>query len=190
MLKPLNLFLSFFWKHLYTSKKSQPIDTVLIFTSPKWSFSIPTQRAKRDPREPARHDSTAVYLIAWGRDDLCPLTGPEGLVYSLKCLKCWSLESALEATWTLSHTQIQTHRLGGFSPSWGCTSSSRKFESKQLLVNGKPLNLCGFIIGGPSSLQRTFHIPSSCLSHSQPWKGWKWQCLSAFVNYSFFSSVI
>lgn len=110
----LNIFSSVFWKHLHTSKRSQPIDAVLIFTSPKWGFRIPTQRAERDPREPARHDSTAVYLIAWGKDDLCPLTGLGGLVCSLKCC-LWSLH--LRPPGPLSHTHTHTNtQLGRIFP--------------------------------------------------------------------------
>lgn len=152
----LNIFSSVFWKHLHTSKRSQPIDAVLIFTSPKWGFRIPTQRAERDPREPARHDSTAVYLIAWSKDDLCPLTGPGGTGVFSETLP---LESALEATWTpISHTHTYKHTAWQDIPPAEATLHLEKFVSKQLLVNGKRLkwlNLCWFVIGGPSSLRRT-----------------------------------
>lgn len=193
----LKCILELLLKHLYASKKSQPIDVVLIFTSPKWSFSIHTQRAMRDPREAARHDSAAAYLIVWGRDDQCMLKGPEGLVCSPKCLKCcvWSLH--------LGHLDpIATHTRCMFSPGWGGTSQHPcwlifgKFESKQPLVNDtsfQRLNLWGFIIGGAFSLTSyLLKIHTSPSSHSTPqsqqWKGWKLQCLSSFVNYSFFTS--
>lgn len=161
MLKPLNLFLSFFWKHLYTSKKSQPIDTVLIFTSPKWSFSVPTQGAKRDPRKPACHDSTAVYLIAWGRDDLCPLTDPEGLVCSLKCLKCcvWSLHLRPPGpylTHKYKHTDWQ-----GFPPAEAtlCLQENLKASNCWLMVNPSSGWIC---------VDSSLEVPPVSRGHSIP----------------------
>lgn len=114
----LNIFLSFFWKHLYTSKKSPSIDTVLIFTSPKWSFSIPTQRAKRDPREPARHDSTAVFSDCVGQIQFVSTNRPRGTGIFSEVSEMLHLDIACEATWTVSHTQIQTqtHTVAGVSP--------------------------------------------------------------------------
>lgn len=58
----LHLFSSFIWSHLYASKESQQIDIVLIFTSLKRSFSIPTQRASGEPL------ATIQQLFIWLHD--------------------------------------------------------------------------------------------------------------------------
>ncbi len=61
MKKLKNVFLSFFWKHLCTTKKSLLIDAALIFTSHNRASASLTN----EPWETHEsHDSTVVYVIA------------------------------------------------------------------------------------------------------------------------------
>lgn len=192
-----NLFWCFFWKHLYTWKKSQPIDAVLIFTSPKWSFSIPTQRETQESRSSWLNCCLSDCVR---QRRLVSTNRPRGTSVFSEVSEMLRLESALRPPGSYCHTHTHTMQASSAAeaalsniPCW-LFLENLKASTCWLMINISRGWICedSSLEVPPVShhIQRksTSTSSSSSTPQSQQWKGWKWQCLSSFVNYSFFTS--